>query len=63
MALDSDNLAKQIQDNLTSCGFEAIAQNTCLCEAIAKAVVEHITSNAEVSGTDSQGGDINGVVS
>ncbi|WP_294963828.1 hypothetical protein [Sulfurimonas sp.] len=48
MALDSDTLATDIQTNLTSCGFGLIAQNKCFCEAIAKAVVEHIKASAEV---------------
>lgn len=49
MALSSDDLKGKIQANLTACGFDSIAQNECLCEAIAKAVVEHIKESAEVS--------------
>jgi len=62
MALNANDLKEKIKSNLINCGFNVIAQNDCLCEAIAKAVVEHIKSNAKVTGTDSQGGSIDGKV-
>lgn len=63
MALDNNALSTSIQSNLTSAGYAVIAQNKVLCDAIAKAVVDHIKSNAEVNGTDSQNGAIEGTVS
>lgn len=48
MALDSKDLSLKIQANLEADGFNIISQNMKLCDAIAKAVVEHITASAEV---------------
>jgi len=48
MALNSNELSSKIQANLKADGFKSISQNTKLCDAIAKAVVEHITLSAEV---------------
>jgi len=63
MALDNNALSTDIQTNLASAGFTIVSQNKAFCDAIAKAVVDHIKSNAEVSGTVSQSGAIQGTVS
>ena len=48
MALDSGALSSAIKSELASNGFVASEKNNALADAIAKAVVEHITSNAQV---------------
>jgi hypothetical protein len=60
--MSADSLASRIEENLTSCGFEMIDQNKCLVESIAKAIVDEIQQNAEVTGTDSEGGECTGEV-
>ena len=60
--MSADSLASRIKSNLESCGFEIIAQNECFIEAIAKAIVDEIQQNAEVVGTDSEGGACTGEV-
>ncbi len=44
--MDSAALSTEIQNNLTASGFNIIAQNTAMCDAIAQAVVDHIKNNA-----------------
>jgi len=60
--MNIDTLANRIKENLKACGFTIIAQNDCLAKSIAKAVIDEIKQNAEVTGTDSQGGNIQGKV-
>jgi SLT domain-containing protein len=61
--MNIDSLASKIEENVkNSCNFEVIEQNKCFYKAIAKAIIDEITQNAEVTGTDSQGGDIQGKV-
>ena len=45
--MNSAGLSSDIQSKLEASGFNIIAQNTALCDAIASAVVEHIQANAE----------------
>ena len=60
--MSADSLASRIEENLKDCGFEIITQNECLINSIAKAVVDEIQQNAEVTGTDSEGGECTGEV-
>ncbi len=60
--MSAESLASRIKSNLEACGFEIIAQNECLVNSIAKAVVDEIQENAEVTGTDSEGGECTGEV-
>jgi len=60
--MSAESLANRIKSNLEACGFEIIAQNECLISSIAKAIVDEIQQNAEVVGTDSEGGVCTGEV-
>lgn len=53
--MNAAGLSTAIQTELTAAGFEVIAQNTVFCDAIATAVVAHITANAETT-TEVTGG-------
>ena len=45
--MSADTLVEKIKSNLKACGYEIIAQNECLFNSIAKAVVDEIQQNAE----------------
>ena len=60
--MSKDSLVDRIITNLTACGFEIITQNRCFIESIAQAIIDEIQQNAEVNGTDSEGGDCTGEV-
>ena len=61
--MSAESLASRIEENVkNSCSFEIIEQNKCFYLAIAKAIIDEIQQNAEVTGTDSNGGDCSGEV-
>ena len=61
--MSAESLASRIEENVkNSCNFEVIEQNRCFYLAIARAIVDEIQQNAEVAGTDSNGGDCEGRV-
>lgn len=61
--ISAESLASKIEENVkNSCGFELIEQNKCFYLAIAKAIVDEIQQNAEVTGTDSDGDSLEGKV-
>ena len=61
--MSAESLASRIEENVkSSCNFELIKQNRCFYLAIAKAIVDEIQQNAEVTGTDSEGGECTGEV-
>ena len=61
--ISAESLASRIEENVqNSCNFELIEQNKCFYLAIAKAIVDEIQQNAEVTGTDSEGGECTGKV-
>lgn len=47
--MEASALSASIQQKLVAADFKMIAQNTALCDAIAEAVVEHITTSAQVT--------------
>jgi len=60
--MSAESLANRIKENIQNCGFEIIEQNECFIDSIAKAIVDEIQQNAEVIGTDSEGGECSGEV-
>ena len=61
--MSAESLANRIKENVQNdCSFALIEQNECFYLAIAKAIVDESQQNAEVTGTDSEGGECTGEV-
>jgi len=46
--ISDSSLKSKIENNLKACGIKLTEANKCMATAIAKAVVEEITQNAQV---------------
>jgi len=61
--MSAESLANRIKENVqNNCSFVLIEQNEGFYLAIAKAIIDEIQQNAEVTGSDSEGGECTGEV-